>query len=237
MTIFAIPSWSGLAIDGDKAAEFLQGQTTCDINDITPTSSRFTAFCNHQGRVLFSGRLLYSDKGFTLLLPTSLLELAQAHLEKYGIFSQIQVRQLSQPLLAQLGNGPIDEITPEGTLQHSTDCQLLLNTTENATADDMHWQWLNIQAGIALLTPETSGKFTPHMLNYPALNAVSFTKGCYVGQEIIARTQHLGQAKRGLKQVTLKTLHAPGDNCEYGQVIDCQPNPDNPAQFDALVVG
>ncbi|NNC76621.1 MAG: tRNA-modifying protein YgfZ, partial [Woeseiaceae bacterium] len=58
------------------------------------------------------------------------------------------------------------------------------------------WQAARIGAGIVDIVPVTSGKYTPHMLNLDRLGAVNFDKGCYVGQEIVARTQHLGSVKR-----------------------------------------
>ena len=61
-----------------------------------------------------------------------------------------------------------------------------------------------IMAGVPTIYPETSAKFTPHQLNYPALGGVSFNKGCYIGQEIIARTQYLGKPKSRLYRVSFQ---------------------------------
>jgi folate-binding protein YgfZ len=60
------------------------------------------------------------------------------------------------------------------------------------------WQALDIAAGLPQVFPATSGAFVPQMLNLDLLDAISFTKGCYTGQEIVARTQHLGRIKRRL---------------------------------------
>ena len=57
---------------------------------------------------------------------------------------------------------------------------------------------MKIRAGIAEITPENSEKYTPHMLNLDRLGAISFEKGCYTGQEVVARTENLGQSKRRL---------------------------------------
>lgn len=74
------------------------------------------------------------------------------------------------------------------------------------------WNLLDIQQGIARIYPETIGIFTPHDLNFPNMGAVSFTKGCYRGQEIVARMQYLGKLKRHLSQakVTTDTPPPPG---------------------------
>lgn len=65
------------------------------------------------------------------------------------------------------------------------------------------WQYMNIQAQIPEIFPETSEKFLPHHLNLPALGAVSFTKGCYFGQEIIARMEYKGNIKYYLKHLMI----------------------------------
>ncbi len=74
--------------------------------------------------------------------------------------------------------------------------------------DFNNWQKLDIEAGIATLFPETANQFTPQQINYTALNAVSFTKGCYIGQEIIARTHYLGKAKQHLYKINFQNPNA-----------------------------
>ena len=73
------------------------------------------------------------------------------------------------------------------------------------------WREAAIAKGVVILQPKTSLLFTPQMINLQKLGGVSFTKGCYVGQEIIARTEHLGTLKRHLRAITLKTPLEPGD--------------------------
>ena len=60
------------------------------------------------------------------------------------------------------------------------------------------WQWLTVRAAVPVITPPTQDLFIPQMLNLDALDAVSFRKGCYTGQEIVARTQYLGRLKERL---------------------------------------
>jgi folate-binding protein YgfZ len=70
---------------------------------------------------------------------------------------------------------------------------------------DMHtWEAANILSGTVHIYPETLEKLTPHMINYHHSNAVSFTKGCFLGQEVIARTQHRGRSKRKLYRCTIQ---------------------------------
>lgn len=71
-----------------------------------------------------------------------------------------------------------------------------LKLRRTLTAEE--WQLALVDAGIPLILPATSEKYTPHMLNLDRLGAISFNKGCYTGQEVVARTQHLGQSRRRL---------------------------------------
>ncbi len=81
------------------------------------------------------------------------------------------------------------------------------------------WNLLDILAGITFIKPQTQELFTPQMINLQLFNGISFTKGCYVGQEVIARTQHLGKLKRHLYQAQLKSsiLPNPGDKLTDNQ--------------------
>jgi folate-binding protein YgfZ len=88
--------------------------------------------------------------------------------------------------------------------------------------DSMQWQTLDILAGIPWLTPETSEEFIPQMLNLDKLGGISLTKGCYTGQEIVARTHYLGKAKRALFVASCQTAN-PEPNASiinaHGQVV------------------
>ena len=86
------------------------------------------------------------------------------------------------------------------------------------------WEWLEIRSGIPLLTPATQEQFVPQMANMELIGAVNFQKGCYPGQEIVARTQYLGQTKRRmvLAHVAGQRLPQPGDEL-YGSAAEAQP--------------
>ena len=103
------------------------------------------------------------------------------------------------------------------------------------------WDWLEIQAGIPDITLKTQEQFVPQMLNLDILNAINFKKGCYTGQEIVARTHYLGTVKRRTYLVELATSIAPeaGDKVldaaknEVGQIVRVAPNATN--GFHALI--
>lgn len=99
------------------------------------------------------------------------------------------------------------------------------------------WNLFDIITGMPIITPATQALFVPHMLNLPELGAVSFNKGCYTGQEIVARTQYLGKTKRRLYRIRIDSqreilpgeiLWAPGDNnpeAAVGQIVNCALSP------------
>lgn len=84
------------------------------------------------------------------------------------------------------------------------------------------WEWLTIQAGIPVILPETQEAFIPQMINLDALGGVSFKKGCYPGQEIVARTQYLGKLKRHMVLAHIDTAESvkPGDLLYSGDMAD-----------------
>lgn len=113
-------------------------------------------------------------------------------------------------------------------------------TKEHINVDYQLWKLFDIQTGIASVSPKTIGEFTPHDINYPELNGVSFTKGCYTGQEIVARMQYLGKLKQHLVHVSFKTAITPlpgtrllMENREVGRIVEVAQNNDT---FEALAV-
>lgn len=104
-----------------------------------------------------------------------------------------------------------------------------------------HWDWLDIQAGIPDVQPATQEQFVPQMLNLDLLNGINFKKGCYTGQEIVARTHYLGSVKRRTYLVEIASKETPnaGDKVvdaaqsEVGQIVRVAANPHN--TFDALI--
>lgn len=98
----------------------------------------------------------------------------------------------------------------------TTLCQDL--SKNNQLSEHALWKHLNMAAGIAELHPETIAKFTPHNLNLPYLNAVNFNKGCYTGQEVIARMEFRGKLKSHLYYAECDNTN----NINPGQALQCQ---------------
>jgi folate-binding protein YgfZ len=84
------------------------------------------------------------------------------------------------------------------------------------------WQWLSIRAGIPVITPAVADQFVPQALNLDAIDGVSFQKGCYTGQEIVARTQYLGRLKERLVLAHIEGLPPAAGTRLYSPVFDAQ---------------
>jgi folate-binding protein YgfZ len=104
------------------------------------------------------------------------------------------------------------------------------------------WDWLTIQAGIPVILPATQEQFVPQMVNFELLGGVNFKKGCYPGQEIVARMQYLGKLKRRMYRAHLTSPAQAGDEVysadmagqASGMIVNVAPAPDG--GFDVLVV-
>lgn len=231
-----------IAVSGSDAKKFLQGQLTCNLDDITPTQTRLAAHCNPQGRIISLFRLFMLFDTYYLQMPLELIPIALAALKKYSVFFKTELRDVSEQFM-QVGCSGDSIATVFTTLPNQINEAQLINNliiinvpseepryeimgpiNEMKTFQEIlsnhqmsynNWKYLNIKAGIPAIYPATSEKFLPHDLNLPELHAVSFQKGCFTGQEIIARMQYRGKLKNHLYRASVKTEKTP----ELGQDI------------------
>lgn len=170
-----------LKIGGPQAKAFLQGQLTCDMEKIVDANLTLAAHCSPQGRVLSLFQVCYLDSYYYLLLPQALISITLSALMKYAAFYKISI----------------------------TDASAEMNHLKNSFPDLAVLHANHINAGIPTLYPSTTNKFLPHELNLHLLNAISFDKGCYTGQEIIARMHYRGKLKNHLYKAKLTTSSKP----------------------------
>lgn len=214
-----------LQIKGPDAEKFLQGQLTCNLAEISATTSRLGAHCNPQGRMISLFRLFYFAEAYYLSMPRTLIALALKALQKYAVFFKLTLADVSDQFSqwgyagASLASLPTAVDMQLTTAEHVIICLAcdpyryqfigpLKSTPPWAmTTLDLPnaWKVLDINQGLAAIYPETSEKFLPQEINLPALNGVSFQKGCYTGQEIIARLHYRGKLKTQLLQTSLVT--------------------------------
>lgn len=237
-----------LAVHGTDATRFLQGQLTCDVAALQPGESALGARCNPKGRMQSSFRLLKrSEQEYLLALPAGLLEAQQQDLAKYAVFFKVKLDDASQQWLrlglwgaqaeAALAAVNLDTGPDEGqaiavgdqthelwlpTQQAETVVAALIAHATPVPAAT--WMLQMIRLGIGQVREETRERFIPQMLNLQYLNGISFRKGCYTGQEIVARMQYLGKLKRRMYRLSWEAeqLPLPGtsiDDSQTGQSV------------------
>ncbi len=232
-----------LAVRGADAAKFLQGQVTCNLNYLSPTQSSLGARCTPKGRMLSSFRIVAVEGGYLLAMDRELIASQQADLQKYAVFSKSKLSDESQDWIRfglaggdavlnelglQLGDAS-DSLSSAGQLLavrlSDGRAELWAPATEAARlqshlADHLpqaplnDWLLAQVRAGVGQVFGATRELFIPQMINLQALGGVSFKKGCYTGQEIVARMQYLGKLKRRLQRLRLVAAELPAIGVE-----------------------
>ena len=205
---------------GADAEKYLQGQLTADLITLPSGANTLAAHCDPKGKMNAIFRLLKVDsEQFFLLIKKDLLPSALDALKKYAVFSKISFDLRDWQIVGLIGK-KCGKIEPRFTLEIDEQRAILLNESAlpiNFNADEKIWESADIQAGLPNLSVATQNLFIPQALNLQAIEqAVSFTKGCYIGQETVARAKYRGANKRAmfiLKGKT-QTLPAIGDEIE-----------------------
>jgi tRNA-modifying protein YgfZ len=191
-------------VTGDDAASFLQGQLTQDVQLWQPHEIKRAAWCTVKGRMLASFYLWPIDGGFRLLVAQDLVAKLLPRLRMFVMRAKVLVSEpLDRPLYACH--------SPQAALSHDGTRYTLLASgfgvsTDVAQASPKPADWLlaHIQAGVAWVSAANSEQFVPQTANFELVGGVNFRKGCYPGQEIVARSQYLGKLKQraAIAQVT-----------------------------------
>ena len=194
---------ASLNFDGPDVVDFLQGYLTTDAAALDH-GPQFAAICNIKGRVVCTGYAWLEGTTATLLLHGSLRPVVLEFLRPYLAFSRTSVADGSASFLGGLGPGSaaahVKQLDPGRHLLVVEGPSL---AGEHAIADleRSAWDRATIERREVWLQADTSGAFLPQMLGLDEIGAVSFTKGCYLGQEVVARAQHRGQVKRRLTAI------------------------------------
>ncbi len=190
--------------EGADAQSFLQGQLTADLLGLERRPGQLAAACSAQGRVTEILRLAVLDSRILLLLPQALARGFIDRLQRFRMRARVSFQDCGDELMAwgHLDTNAEPVAGERLRLRLSPRRQLVIATrpgssTEVAALESLQaWHGATIEDGEPAVTPDTQDRWLPQMLNLDLLEAISFSKGCYVGQEIIARTQHLGRIKR-----------------------------------------
>lgn len=232
-TVTKLDQFGFLLVTGKDAQKFLQGYVTCDLADIDGDTAGMGAVCNLQGRMVTSFRIVAVDGGYLLRMMRERVPATMEFLKKYIVFSKAEMKDASGGIGCFGVTGDVDgyPATKGGVV--SPDDQEIIRVDDDArfevwntiadwtlpdsdTGDPAEWQAWEIDKGIAWVTGATSEEFIPQMFNYHNLGAIDFDKGCYLGQEIVARMQYRGALGRKLFKCSANASVSIGDSLENG---------------------
>lgn len=235
-----------LLVSGADSIEFLQGQFTNDVDEVMADQALLCAYCTPKGRVLATLTMRKWGDDYVLHMPAELVDFVRKRLQMYVMRSRVKLQTMSNVVIMgmsgdagallqdALGLGTVGDYRcserdgivalgfPGGRVQlvvppeRSQSVWDRLSATAPPMTEDT-WDLAGIASGVPVVTAATSDLFLPQMLNLDLVGGVSFRKGCYTGQEIIARTQYLGQVKRRLARFAVPSATAAGSEVYVGE--------------------
>ena len=250
---------------GADAATFLQGQLTNDVATLGTAKARLAGFCSAKGRLQASFVVASAGAGeFALLCAASVLPAVLKRLSMFVLRAQCKLRDASaeSPLWGLLGDAAVAQAgalpfwgrseTAGAVTIRLPDAAgvarcIVIGPSEAEVAawpavSLDHWRWLEVQSGIPMIEAATVEQFVPQMLNYEIVGGVDFQKGCYPGQEVVARSQYRGTIKRRMFLFDTEASALPGQEVFHsadasqpaGMVVNAAPLPGGPGS-SALV--
>lgn len=212
-----------IEITGEQGKTFIHGQVTTDIVSLAETQWRWGAHCDPKGKMIASFRTYTVADSLFVMMPASVLPLSLASWQKYAVFSKAELTDISaqQTILGFAGANAasfieqqLGKVTEEVSvidgciilkdgdrfmvISSAEKAQELITASAQTLTKGLAWQALEILSGYANIDDKHSSEFVPQMCNLQAVNGISFEKGCYMGQETIARMKYRGGNKRAL---------------------------------------
>lgn len=225
-----------IRVAGDDAAKFLHGQLTQDFALLGPSEARLAAFCSPKGRMLAS--FIGFKRGPSEVLLVCSRDLLAGALKRLSMFVMRAKASLSDAsadfALYGLAGDAVNTLTPVplapwSLTQVGAACMVGLYPADGAaralwlapageaaplgpSLGQAQWAWGEVRSGIATVTLPSVEAFVPQMLNFESVGGVNFKKGCYPGQEVVARSQFRGTLKRRACLVHGETPMSAGDD-------------------------
>ena len=227
-----------LALSGDDALTFLQGQVTNDVNLLGLDKAHYSGYCSPKGRLLALFLAYRQAEAIHLQFNGELAEPIANRLKMYVMRSKVKLDNIGDDIvklgisganakqalsaffstipalaleLSHNENGTLIRLSgplPRFVIVCNTDSAKRIWSELKKTCQPVGkaaWEWLEIQAGTPDIALSTQEEFVPQMVNLDCLNGINFKKGCYTGQEIVARTHYLGKVKRRTHLLHLAT--------------------------------
>jgi len=241
-----------LLTEGADAATFLHGQLSQDVLNLPQGVARHAAYCSAKGRMLADALVFKpADEAFVLLIDKEVLPATLKRLQMFVMRAKATLSDASATLalVGIVGQEQIAKLAPQAT-QAQQVCALPEGASVIRLADVQGlaraiwvgspeqaeallaneaalpkgaWGWLDIMSGVARIVPATVDQFVPQMVNFEVIGGVNFKKGCYPGQEVVARSQYRGTLKRRLH------LGHASTEAQAGQEVFAADDPGQPA--------
>lgn len=257
-TICHLSDWGLILIDGPDASSFLQGQLTNSVLGLKANPSgtiahgssaaRLTGYCTAKGRLLASAWVsLHStstEMHYALFVSRDIAALFAKRLSMFVLRSKVRIRDVSndwsiygalEPMEQLLPRLPADAIAlaMEAPMNSGPVKQIVFASqmTVDAQSNSNQWNAAEVASGIPRIVAATQDQFVPQMVNLESVGGVDFKKGCYPGQEVVARSQYRGAIKRRLY---LAKVQIPHESCPPGTEIFHESDPGQPAGMVVL---
>ncbi|AEH32312.1 tRNA-modifying protein YgfZ [Vibrio anguillarum] len=216
-----LASWGTIIISGNDKKAYLQGQVTCNVVTLEPTQSTLGAHCDAKGKVWSVFRLFHHHDGYAMFQPLSAIEAELRELKKYAIFSKVNISQSQDVALGVMGEqaeqyintltadeGEVRLIDGGSAIKISSQrwlllvseqtAQQLMTQSEALKVTEETWTRFDIEEAVPVLGQADQNEHIPQAVNLQAFNGISFNKGCYTGQETVARAKYRGINKRAM---------------------------------------
>ncbi len=198
-----LPYLEVFKVSGQDAGEFLHGQFTADTGSLAAGESRFSAYCSPKGQVIALLLVCRHESDWLIVMDGQLGAGVIRRLKQYVMRAKVNFSLLSDFQVSGISE-PASQVSDDITLNPAeTNLHYALGSNPQQAQPDQAqpeqlfaWRKQEILTGVCWLEPITSERFIPQMLNLEEIGALSFSKGCYPGQEIVARTHYLGKLKR-----------------------------------------
>lgn len=219
----SLPQLTLIDVTGPDAQVFLQAQVPSDVRLLNTERAQISGWCTAKGRLLSTFVIWSIDGGYRLALASDVAESIAKRLKMYVLRLKVNIHRPDDLRVAGLLNPPVSlgtlvlpaepwqvrrdpsitaiRLDDQRVLLSGNDAALAAMTASTTAGSAEAWLRADIAQGFPLVTQATSEHYVPQMVNLDKLGGVSFKKGCYPGQEIVARTHYLGKIKRHLYRV------------------------------------
>lgn len=209
-----------LGVTGSEATDFLHGQFSNDLKSLAVGQSQISSYSTAKGRVLALFEIARTKTGYLIALPTDILEPVMKRLTMFVMRSDVSLSAVSASVQGLVGNGAAGALAEAGLpvpeantvlgdadlqvwcLSGAVPCYLVIGDTVAldglGRGDAQTWSLARIAAGVPTVTAQTQDAYVAQQLNLDRIGGINFKKGCYPGQEVIARMHYLGKPSRRL---------------------------------------